>query len=266
VQRELGRWERPRLVAAGAEKEYPRIAGISSFGAGGANAHLIVQEYVEVAHEHASTQAGAPPSALIILSAKSEEGLRQRVARLSQWLESGAFRESDLHDIAYTLQVGREAMDHRVAFVAASMEELRAVLKALQSEAEPTPQVLRGHVAPGKEAMSLINTDEELQEAIGKWIERGKHTKLLELWVQGLQVDWRRLHEHERRRRIALPAYAFAKERYWLENPRQFTSAASPARLKPRFDTAFIEEVLSGIEEQSMTVDQALERMRAGGA
>ncbi|WP_249719443.1 hypothetical protein [Bacillus velezensis] len=45
VQQETAEWRRPVIESEGVTREYPRIAGTSSFGAGGANAHLLIEEY-----------------------------------------------------------------------------------------------------------------------------------------------------------------------------------------------------------------------------
>ena len=80
-----------------------------------------------------------------------------------------------------------------------------------------------------KETLGLFAGD-ELQETIGKWIERGKLNKLLELWVKGLPLDWRRLYGEAKPRRISLPTYPFAKERYWVEASAADTAAGRAAK------------------------------------
>ncbi|WP_123057292.1 SDR family oxidoreductase, partial [Desulfocucumis palustris] len=52
-------------------------------------------------------------------------------------------------------------------------------------------------------------------KAIDGWIIKGKYAKLLNLWVKGLIVDWNNLYGETKPRRISLPTYPFAGERYW---------------------------------------------------
>src|SRR5262249_692031 len=81
VQRTLGAWPRPVVTADGQTKEYPRIAGISSFGAGGSNAHLVIEEYLSPARPTARRTAEKQVS-VIVLSAKTDDQLRHVVSRL----------------------------------------------------------------------------------------------------------------------------------------------------------------------------------------
>ena len=85
-----------------------RLAGVSSFGMGGTNAHVILAEGPEA---EGGRQKIAPPSHLLLLSAKTETALDTATANLARHLESHP--ELELADVAYTLQVGRRPFSHR---------------------------------------------------------------------------------------------------------------------------------------------------------
>ena len=68
-----------------------------------------------------------------------------------------------------------------------------------------------------KEGLRLFSSDEDMQEAVGKWIEKGKYGKVLELWVRGVEVEWERMYGERKPRRMSLPTYPFARERYWID-------------------------------------------------
>lgn len=88
----------------------PRRAGISSFGIGGTNAHVILEE----PPRFASPETTSPE--LLLCSAKTATALDAVTQRLSRRLESAS--GGSLADIAYTLACGREHFDHRRFVVA----------------------------------------------------------------------------------------------------------------------------------------------------
>ncbi|MEE8056697.1 MAG: SDR family NAD(P)-dependent oxidoreductase [Pseudomonadales bacterium] len=216
VNQALKDWQAPTLDG----KNYPRIAGISSFGAGGSNAHLIIEEYVEkAAEERLGIEVSSPY--LIVLSAKNEERLSAAANNLKAYIANNEERTTrKLSDIAYTLQVGREAMEERLGLIVTSQEELQEKLQAYLVGEDSIEDLYRGQVKRNKDTLAVFTADEELQEAIGKWIQRGKYAKLLDLWVKGLVFDWNKLYGGSKPRRISLPTYPFAKERYWVPEDR----------------------------------------------
>jgi 3-oxoacyl-(acyl-carrier-protein) synthase/acyl carrier protein len=216
VQRELTEWERPVVEINGETKEYPRIAGISSFGAGGSNAHVIIAEYISEGEEETPIKMTSQNPALIVLSAKNEERLREQVQQLLTAIADGQYGDDNLADMAYTLQVGREAMEERLGVIASSMKGLAMKLAAFLEGQSEIADLYRGQVKRNRETMAVFAADEELLEAVAKWIARQKYGKLLELWVKGLGVDWNRIYDGAVPKRISLPTYPFLKERYWI--------------------------------------------------
>ncbi|MBN4053246.1 KR domain-containing protein, partial [bacterium AH-315-L15] len=104
VQQALTEWKRPVVEINGESREYPRIAGISSFGAGGANAHVVIEEYIPKDLERPQITITTRNPAIIVLSAKNEERLQEQVQRLLATIQEQEFSDASLADMAYTLQ------------------------------------------------------------------------------------------------------------------------------------------------------------------
>jgi len=115
-----------------------RIAGVSSFGFGGTNAHVIVT----APPEPVSAPLAAPerPLHLLHLSARDENGLRALVARYAAYLDINP--DAALADLCYTANAGRAVLEQRLALVAATPDQLRQKLMAPEL---PTPDT---HAAP----------------------------------------------------------------------------------------------------------------------
>ncbi|MGG1948354.1 amino acid adenylation domain-containing protein [Trinickia sp. NRRL B-1857] len=267
VQRELGEWKRPVVSVDGAPaREYPRIAGVSSFGAGGSNAHVIIEEYIPAQDVRAATPVSPATPAVVVLSAKNDERLKEHVRQLLDAIEAKDFSDAQLMDVAYTLQVGREAMEARIGVLADSVDALKSKLGAILA-GEDVPDVYVGQVKRNKDALGLFAADEDLQQAIESWVSKGKYGKLLELWVKGLAFDWERLYPAAKPQRLSLPTYPFAKGRYWVPAPASrpqavAQSAAVVASVDNGFDTAFFAKLIDEIDSDSINIDAAVAEAR----
>jgi polyketide synthase PksN len=136
-----------------------------------------------------------------------------------------------LVDIAYTLQVGGDAMDHCLAIWAESHQALLDGLAASTAQ-RPAEKVLGGRVRRSIGGTVLLDGVTDHQAARQSWIEvlasgdtqaiARATQQVAALRVQGLEVDWQRLYDagtaDERRapRRIRLPEYPFARPCCWI--------------------------------------------------
>jgi acyl transferase domain-containing protein/thioesterase domain-containing protein len=132
----------------------PRLAGVSSTGMSGTNAHLVLEEAPPVP---ASSTAPDRPLHLLALTARSEEALRAQAARMVEHL--AAHFEQPLGDICHTTLVGRAHFEHRIAVVVSTAEQLSGDLRALVDGARSSA-VARGRVdaSSGKRLVAFLFT------------------------------------------------------------------------------------------------------------
>ncbi|MCP4399890.1 MAG: amino acid adenylation domain-containing protein, partial [bacterium] len=171
----------------------PRRAGISSFGIGGTNAHVILEEAPEPA------QPGPSQSQhLLLLSAKTESALEQAAENLANHLKQHP--DINLADVAYTLSCGRRSFNHRRFVVC---RDINDAIQALERRPEDMPQTALPVSADGDSS----NTVSMLHE-------------LGQSWLDGDAVDWQELYRHQKRHRLPLPTYPFERQRYWIDPPK----------------------------------------------
>jgi polyketide synthase PksN len=122
-------------------------------------------------------------------------------------------------------------MEERLALEVNSLVELEEQLRSYLEDLQGKGHWYRGQARQHKEMVTLLSDDDTLQEAIDRWLQQSKYEKLLKLWVNGGTVDWKRLYmvgegsesssiaAPAQPRRISLPTYPFARERYWISIP-----------------------------------------------
>ncbi|MCC3317283.1 type I polyketide synthase [Nocardia africana] len=125
-----------------------RIAGVSSFGFSGTNAHVVVEQ-PPVAVESAT----AVPSGLLTLSARSDEALRAQARRFALALRT--VEPSRLESVCATANLGRNSFEHRLAVVAGSTTAMAAALDA-HTAGQRQPAVVTGHVPRGRAVRAAL--------------------------------------------------------------------------------------------------------------
>jgi acyl transferase domain-containing protein/acyl carrier protein len=350
VQAGLTPWQQPVIGEQGEEKQYPRRAAVSSFGAGGANAHVVLEEWTGTPEETGFTVPQTLSPHLICLSATNAERLNAYAGKLAAFLEettspgtdgalsgealrcrvqndlidiaaavrqverdtleaneelteygfdtvslaafirrlqetydielaadlergstsiagltaylcqAGIHRDAlkrfygqenvkeetsprvnrtepgpGLANIAYTLHVGREPREERLALVVPDLEALKEKLGRYCRGEEEIEQCYRGSVKTGKGKVDFLLAGEDGQEILENLLSKRKLNKLAQLWTLGAEIPWEPLYREmiPAPHRVALPTYPFSGARYWIPEALYSSPSASPSFLHP---------------------------------
>jgi len=211
VQRDLADWPAP---IDGEGCALPRVAAISSFGAGGANAHLIVEEHLP---EPAGDIVGERQ--VFLFSARGRDQLLAYVRRFVRFLDRA---QRDAHpampgrlgrrgfttrDVAATLTAGRQPFEIRLAVVADSFEALHAALVRCLALAE------KGGLEAASEALAAAGAFHGRAVTPPPAVEGGSTEAVARGWTCGgppppVPAVWRK---------AALPGYEFLRKRCWVD-------------------------------------------------
>ena len=121
------------------------VAGVSAFGFGGANAHVVLTEAPQVRVTHPADHAVEDRTELLPLSARSPEALAALAGRYELALAAGV----PLADLCYTAGARRGHHDHRLAVVGDSPAGLSESLAAYR-QGVPHPGLSTGRCSPGQ--------------------------------------------------------------------------------------------------------------------
>ncbi|UXI70688.1 beta-ketoacyl synthase N-terminal-like domain-containing protein [Tahibacter amnicola] len=168
-----------------------RIGGVSSFGFGGVNAHVVIEEYVD---RDAGQGAGDSDTAqLLVFSARNVDTLYATLQAYPEFLSKTDRSAETLRRIAHTLQTGRTEMQERVAFVARSVDEFGDLLAGLLRDKDDFyhRKVFRGSIRTGGGDKLDLGDTQAGQEFMRRLVETGEIEKIAELWVKGAKLDWR---------------------------------------------------------------------------
>lgn len=207
-----------------AQPEMPIRAGVNSFADSGTLVHIVLEEYRDAARPAPNLAKVASSSSpqLFVLSATDATRLQDYVQRYIDFLSSTEI-EGDFSALIHTVQVARQALNERLAIVAASRAELleklllvskKGIKEKLGLEAK---EIYHGRIDPlERSPLAALITAEMALMQLKQGQQSAQWKSVALLWIHGVSIPWTTLWAQEKTQRISLPTYPFARERHWL--------------------------------------------------
>lgn len=195
-----------------------RIAGISTFGLGGTNAHVVLEGHVEnQPSQHSCPHENEP--ALFVLSAKSEQALKSLAQKYHDFLRDHP--DISWVDVCHAASTMRSHFPYRLAFVAHSLKEACDRIEHLLSKETNAFSHKVSRRRSTKQAADLTYPQLSLSPSEQEDIL----TNLAQRWLEGVEIDWQQIYIHKSYQFVSLPTYPFEHKSCWVTPTVSHSSA-----------------------------------------
>ena len=195
----------------------PKLAGLHSYGSGGNNGHILLEQYPispRVARDTIYNEEKLiPTSSLFVFSGNSWGSLRAVVTKNRDFIKA---KEVHLKRYSQALLKQKEHFPLRLAVLADSKKELLEKLQNYLFKTNPESYV-SGNINKKDSEFIQVFTEEIVKDVLPKIIESGDLNKIAHLWVTGIEVSAQSVFKNELKGKYSLPLYPFQKKRFWYD-------------------------------------------------
>jgi natural product biosynthesis luciferase-like monooxygenase protein len=205
------------LEVARAAGTWPRtdkgiLAGVSSFGFGGTNAHAVLAE-APAASPGAGPSPARPGRLVLPISARSPQALRELAARYREQILQQNGAAAEFQRLCRAAALRRDHHPHRLAIAAATGDECAAQLEAWLKQPENGRD-------PGRTAdkiQDIVRRLTQLGAGGGAELSDTNHETLAREYEAGAEIHWDAVYGSSDSS-VALPSYPWQHRRYWIEH------------------------------------------------